>query len=271
MDSKANEALAYLKKSGIEKAEVAIILGTGLGKLVQHIEIAQIIDYADIPHFPVSTVEFHHGRLICGNLCGKKVIVMQGRFHYYEGYNMKQLTFAVPIMKALGVKCLLVSNAGGTLHPDFRKGDLMLLTDHINQFWDNPLIGRNDDQAGPRFVDMSHAYSKELNRLFIEVATEEKIRLQQGIYTAVCGPSLETRAEYRYLRFIGADVVGMSTIPEVIVANHIGLPVAAVSVITDECDPDNLAPIDINDILETAAVAEVDLIKLFKGVVSKVE
>ena len=271
MDSKVAEAVDYLKKNGIENAEIAIILGTGLGKLIDHIEIWQTIDYGNIPHFPVSTVEFHHGKLICGNLCGKKVIVMQGRFHYYEGYDMKQISFAVPVMKALGVKCLLVSNAGGALNPDFQKGDLMLITDHINQFWDNPLIGRNDDAAGPRFVDMSHAYTRELNQLFIEAATEENIKIQQGIYTAVCGPSLETRAEYRYLRVIGADVVGMSTIPEVTTANHIGLPVAAVSVITDECDPDNLAPIDINDILETAANAEVDLIKLFKGVVSRVE
>ncbi|MBE0639998.1 MAG: purine-nucleoside phosphorylase [Bacteroidales bacterium] len=272
-DHKSNVELAVneLQKHGIDKPEVAVILGTGLGKLVDDIEIEQTVNYGDIPYFPVSTVEFHRGRLIYGRLAGRQVLVMQGRFHYYEGYSMQQIAFPVHIMKLLGVKYLLVSNACGTVNPYFKKGELMLITDHINQFWNNPLIGPNDDKTGPRFPEMSKAYSKALNEIFVRVAKTNKIKLNQGIYTAVAGPSLETRAEYRYLRFIGADVVGMSTIPEVLTANHIGLPVAAVSVITDECDPDHLEPINIDDILATAARAEVDLIRLFKGVVEALE
>jgi len=269
MKGETKQTIDYLHSLGIDKPEIAIILGTGLGGLVDFIEIEKIVNYGDIPHFPVSTVEFHKGKLIYGNLCNKKVLVMQGRFHYYEGYNMKQITFPIQIMKALKVKWLFVSNAGGTVNPDFKKGDLMLIVDHINLFWDSPLIGRNDDSIGPRFVDMSDAYSSELNDLFLKVAAKEQITLHRGIYTAVCGSSLETRAEYRYLRFIGADVVGMSTIPEVIACKHANLPVAAISVITDECDPDNLEPIDIDDILKTAADAEVNLITLFKNVLIK--
>lgn len=271
LKSKVELAVNELHQRGIGKPEVAIILGTGLGKLVDEIEIEKTVDYGDIPDFPVSTVEFHRGRLIYGKLSGRQVLVMQGRFHYYEGYSMQQIAFPVLIMKSLGVKYLLVSNACGTMNPEFIKGELMLITDHINQFWNNPLIGPNDEKTGPRFPDMSKAYSKNLNDIFVNVAKANKIKLNQGIYTAVAGPSLETRAEYRYLRFIGADVVGMSTIPEVITANHIGLPVAAVSVITDECDPDHLEPINIEDILATAAKAEVDLIRLFKGVVEALE
>lgn len=269
MRTEVQQAVDYLRERGITDAEAGIILGTGLGKLVDHMEIDISVDYADIPHFPVSTVEFHKGRLLSGNIRNRKVLVMQGRFHYYEGYHMQQLSFGVPVMKALGIKYLLVSNACGTMNPEFRKGGLMLITDHINQFFDNPLIGPNDETEGPRFVDMSQAYSKELNEIFIRVANQLGIKLYQGIYTALSGPSLETRAEYRYLRFIGADVVGMSTIPEVIKANHLGLKVAAVSVITDECDPDHLAPINIDDILQTAALAEQDLIRLFMGVIEQ--
>lgn len=265
------ESVDYLEQQGVSGTEVGIILGTGLGKLVDHIEIEHVINYADIPHFPVSTVEFHRGRLIFGKLSGKHVMVMQGRFHYYEGYTMKQVVFPVHVMKALGARCLLVSNACGTINMDFKKGEMMLITDHINLFFDNPLIGTNDNRIGPRFPDMSHPYSPELNDLLIEAAGKLVIKLNRGVYAALSGPMLETRAEYRYIRFIGADVVGMSTIPEAMAAVHMGLPVAAVSVITDECDPENLHPIDINDILSTAAGAEVDLIRLFKGVISELE
>lgn len=265
------ESVSYLKQCGVSGAEAAIILGTGLGKLVDFIEVEHHINYEDIPHFPVSTVEFHRGKLIFGKLSGKSVMVMQGRFHFYEGYSMKQIAFPIHIMKALGVRYLLVSNACGAMNPDFKKGELMLITDHINQFWTNPLIGPNDDRFGTRFPDMSQVYSPALKDLFIRIADQLGIRLNQGVYSSVAGPSLETRAEYRYLSFIGADVVGMSTIPESITAVHIGLPVVAVSVITDECDPDNLQPINIDDILATAASAEEDLIRLFREVLVRLD
>ncbi len=264
---KVTEAVNFLRKNGVASADVAIILGTGLGKLIDHIDLELAFSYEDIPHFPVSTVEFHQGRLIFGTLSGKRVIIMQGRFHYYEGYSMKQIAFPIFIMKALGARSLLVSNACGTMNMDFRKGELILINDHINLFYDNPLIGENNDLIGPRFPDMSVAYAAPLKELLISIAAELGVKLYQGIYCALSGPCLETAAEYRYLRFLGADVVGMSTIPEVITANHIGLPVAAVSVITDECDPDNLAPIDLADILQTAAIAELDLIRLIKTVI----
>ncbi len=268
---KIKTTVKFLKNHGITNPEVGIILGTGLGKLVDEIEIEEIIDYADIPHFPISTVEFHQGKLIFGNLNGKKVLVMQGRFHYYEGYSMQQITFPVRVMKYLGVKYLLVSNAGGTVNLDFSKGELMLITDHINLLGDNPLIGQNFEELGPRFPDMSEPYSKYLNQQITELAQEHDVKINQGVYVAVAGPNLETRAEYRYMRIIGADVVGMSTIPEVLTAHHMGLPVAAISVITDECDPDNLAPIDISEILEVAGKAEKGLIKLFVGLMGNIK
>jgi purine-nucleoside phosphorylase len=262
-------ALAYITARLSAPPEVAIILGTGLGRLVDKMADKQVLSYEDIPHFPVSTVEFHNGKLVFGNLSGKRVMVMQGRFHYYEGYTMQQIALPIRVMKALGVSALLVSNACGVMNPDFGKGELMLITDHINLFLDNPLIGPNDDEAGARFPDMSRPYSPEINGLFEAAANSLGIRLNKGVYSAVSGPNLETAAEYRYLQFIGADVVGMSTIPEVITANHAGLPVAAVSVITDVCDPDNLMPADINDILATAATAEIDLIRLFEEVLRR--
>lgn len=259
----------FLTKKGINGPEIGIILGTGLGKLVNEIEVLYTIEYGDIPDFPVSTVEFHHGKLIYGRLRGKKVLAMQGRFHYYEGYTMQQITFPVRVMKFMGIKYLLVSNAAGALNPDFKKGELMLITDHINLFGDNPLIGKNYDEMGPRFPDMSRAYSGILNKKIVEIAEKHRIKLNQGVYAAMTGPNLETRAEYRYLKIIGADVIGMSTIPEVLVANHVGLPALAISVLTDECDPDNLAPVKIEEILETAARAEVDLIRLFSDLVNE--
>ncbi len=262
LPGKIKTTVSFLKKQGINQPEVGIILGTGLGKLTDEIAVENEIDYAEIPYFPEATVEFHHGRLIYGTLNGKKVIVMKGRFHYYEGYTMQQITFPVRVMKFLGIRYLIVSNAGGTVNPAFSKGELMLLTDHINLLGDNPLIGRNYDELGPRFPDMSKPYSEAINRKLIELAEKHHIKLNRGVYAAVAGPNLETRAEYRFMRLIGADVIGMSTVPECLVANHMGLSVAAVTVITDECDPDNLAPINIDEILEVAGRTEKGLIKL---------
>lgn len=256
------ETASFLKQKGIDTPALGIVLGTGLGNLVNSIDVEQAIEYADIPHFPLSTVESHRGRLIYGKLAGQKVLAMQGRFHYYEGYAMQQIVFPVRVMKVLGIEHLLLSNAAGALNLHYRKGDLMLIDDHINLLPANPLTGKNYEQLGPRFPDMSSPYSSKLNRLILKQAQENSIPIHNGIYAAVPGPNLETRAEYRYLRMIGADVVGMSTVPEVIAANHMGLPCAAISVITDECDPDNLQPADIEDILATAGKAEVMLNKL---------
>lgn len=261
------EVALFLQGKGITSPDTGIVLGTGLGKLVNEIEIEVALDYAEIPHFPVSTVESHHGKLIYGNLLGHKVLAMQGRFHIYEGYSLQQVTLPIRVMKLLGVKWLLLSNAAGAINKTYGKGDLMLLDDHINLLPANPLTGKNIDELGPRFPDMSCPYSPQLNRQMETVAKSLDITLHKGVYAVVAGPNLETRAEYRYLGMIGADVVGMSTVPEVIVANHMGLPCAAVSVVTDLCDPDNLVPARLEDILETAAKAEIQLIQLFKNVI----
>jgi len=269
MIAKLNETIEYLKSKGLLKPEIGIILGTGLGKLVDEISIEKELEYEDIPNFPVSTVEFHKGKLIYGKIKGKVVLAMQGRFHYYEGYSMQEITFPIRVMKELGIKFLLISNACGAMNLDYNKGSLMLIDDHINLLGNGPLIGPNHKNWGPRFPDMSQPYSEFLNNKIERIANEADIELHKGVYVAVAGPNLETRAEYRFLRGIGADVVGMSTVPEVIVANHISLPCAAISVITDECDPDNLQPVDIKDILETAARAELDLIKLFSKLIKE--
>lgn len=270
MMDKLKETINFLHSRGMESPEVGIILGTGLSKLIERIDIEIRIDYEDIPHFPVSTVEFHHGELIYGDLGDKKVMAMHGRFHYYEGYSMQELVFPVRVMKMMGVHSLLVSNACGTMNMGFPKGSLMMITDHINLLGGNPLIGKNHDELGPRFPDMSEPYSGRLNDLMRQIAREKDITLHEGVYVAVPGPMLETRAEYRYLRRIGADVVGMSTVPEAIAARHMSLPCAAVSVITDECDPDNLAVANIADILKMARVAEKDLIILFEELVKRI-
>ena len=262
------ETALFLTASGFARPTAAIIMGTGLGETAAKIENAVSIPYADIPNFPVSTVEFHKGRLIYGSIGGVNVIAMQGRFHYYEGYSMQQITFPVRVMKELGVQFLLLSNAAGGMNPGYKKGDLVLVTDHINAQPENPLRGLNDAAFGNRFVDMCCPYNVVLNEKIMAAAKTVSINIKQGIYVAVAGPSLETRAEYRYLRNIGADMVGMSTVPEVIVANHIGLPCAAVSVITDECDPDNLQPVNIPEIIAVAAKADKGLSELFKIVVS---
>jgi purine-nucleoside phosphorylase len=248
--------------------EVGIILGTGLGGLVKEIEVEKQLMYGNIPDFPISTLEFHSGKLIFGTLAGKKVVAMQGRLHYYEGYTMQQITFPVRVMKMLGIKTLLVSNASGSLNPDFKKGDLMVINDHINLQPENPLIGRNDDELGPRFPDMSQPYKRELINKALEIAQANNIVCHKGVYVAVTGPNLETKAEYRYLRIIGGDAVGMSTVPEVIVAKHMGLPVFAISVLTDEGFPDELEPASIENILAVAAEAEPKLTLILKNLIA---
>ena len=248
--------------------EVGIILGTGLGGLVKEIEVEKQLMYGNIPDFPISTLEFHSGKLIFGTLAGKKVVAMQGRLHYYEGYTMQQITFPVRVMKMLGIKTLLVSNASGSLNPDFKKGDLMIIEDHINLQPQNPLIGRNEDELGPRFPDMSQPYRRDLTKKGLDIAKANNIVCHKGVYVAVTGPNLETKAEYKYLRTIGGDAVGMSTVPEVIVANHMGLPVFAISVLTDEGFPEELEPVSIDTILAIAAEAEPKLTLILKELIA---
>ena len=257
----------FLQSKGFTNPEIGIVLGTGLGQLVQHIQIEKEVDYADIPNFPISTVESHSGKLIFGTLEGKKVVVMQGRFHLYEGYSLQEITFPIRILKALGIQKLLVSNAAGAINLTYKKGDMMLIDDHINLQGGSPLAFKNVSDFGERFVDMSAPYDATMNQKAIEIAKENNITLHKGVYVAVVGPQLETRAEYRYLKTIGADAVGMSTVPEIIVANHLSLPVIAVSVLTDECDPDNLKPIDITEIIAIANQAEPKMVTLFKGII----
>jgi purine-nucleoside phosphorylase len=264
-----NETLSFLRTKNQSNPAIGIILGTGLGGLVKEIKIETVIDYSDIPHFPVSTVESHKGKLIFGTLGGKNIVAMQGRFHFYEGYTMQQVTFPVRVMKFLGVKTLLISNAAGGMNPLFSKGDIMLIADHINLLGDNPLIGHNDDELGPRFPDMSEPYSKELITLAEKTALDLKIRLQKGVFVAVSGPNLETRAEYRFLRSIGADVVGMSTVPEVIVAAHQSMQVLGFSIITDECFPDALKPVSLQEVIAVANEAEPKLTAMMKEVVAR--
>ncbi len=268
MHEELNQTITYLKLAGVLNPEIGIVLGTGLGRMASEIEVILSLDYRDIPNYPLATVESHTGKLIYGKLQGKLVLAMQGRFHYYEGYSLQQITFPIRIMKLLGIRCLLLSNAAGALNPQFKKGSLMLIDDHINMLPDNPLRGKNFDNLGPRFPDMSQPYSAELNGQLLQIAEREHITLHKGIYVAVTGPNLETRAEYRMFRNF-ADAVGMSTVPEVIVANHMSLPCAAISVLTDECDPDNLAPAKIEDILETAAKAEIHLCCLLSSLIKE--
>jgi purine-nucleoside phosphorylase len=265
-----NETLSVIRKKTNKNYEVGIILGTGLGGLVKEISVEHEIDYADLPHFPLSTVESHHGKLIFGKIGGKDVVAMQGRFHYYEGYTMKQITYPVRLMKYLGVKTLIVSNACGGMNPIFRRGDIMLMVDHINLLGDNPLIGKNEDHLGPRFPDMSEPYNLDLIKIAEDVALDNKVKVQKGVYVAVPGPNLETKAEYRFLRAIGADVVGMSTIPENIVANQMGMKVLGVSIITDECFPDFLEPAKVEEIIATAMQAEPKMTLIMKEVIKKI-
>jgi len=270
MIDQIKEATAYLKRQGITSPEVGVILGTGLGaKFVEQIKNPIVINYNSIPHFPISTVEHHKGKLIYGDVKGKKVLAMQGRFHYYEGYSMQQITLPVRVMKLLGIKYLLISNAAGNLNLKWKKGEMMLIDDHINLQPDNPLRGSNFEVFGPRFPDMSAPYSKKLNDLLLKIAKARKIKLNKGIYVSVMGPNLETRAEYRFLNRIGADAVGMSTVPEVLVANHMGLPCCAISVLTDDCDPDNLKPALLSEIVAVAGKAEPKLTELYVELIEK--
>jgi purine-nucleoside phosphorylase len=268
MLTKLNESIDFIKhRIGDFQPEIGIILGTGLGGLVNEINIEFQLMYANIPNFPISTLEFHSGKLIFGTLSGKKVVAMQGRLHFYEGYNMKQITFPVRVMKLLGIQNLFVSNASGALNPSFRKGDLMVIEDHINLQPDNPLIGINIDDLGPRFPDMSAPYQKDLIEKALQIAKHQNIICHKGVYVSVTGPNLETKAEYRYLRIIGADAVGMSTVPEVIVANHMGLPVFAISVLTDEGFPEDLKPVSLDEIIKIATTAEPKMTQILKELI----
>ncbi|MEO6188060.1 MAG: purine-nucleoside phosphorylase [Ginsengibacter sp.] len=267
---KIKEAAAFLHREKMEGPSIGIVLGTGLGKLTEQISNPISIPYVDIRYFAAATVESHKGQLIFGKIGKKKVIVMQGRFHYYEGYSMQEITFPVRVMKTLGVQNLILSNAAGGINNGFKKGDLILIDDHINLLPENPLRGLNDPAFGNRFVDMFCPYDKNLVSIFEEAAGSLSIHLKKGIYAAVAGPNLETRAEYRYIRSIGADMVGMSTVPEVIVANHIGLKCAAISVITDECDPDHLQPVNIEEIIKVAGEADRLLSSLIIGAIEKI-
>ena len=262
-------AAAVVAGKASVKPEIAIILGTGLGGLAGEIEVAAEIPYGEIPGFPLSTVETHAGKLLLGRLGGRPVVAMQGRFHRYEGYDLRQVTFPVRVMHALGAGTLIVSNACGGMHPLWAPGDLVLLSDHINLLGDNPLVGRNDDRLGPRFPDMSAPYDPALRELARRTALELGIVLREGVYVAVPGPNLETRAEYRMLRAMGADVVGMSTVPEVIVAVHEGMRVLGISIITDLCLPDALEPADIGRIIATAGRAEPQLTRLISTLVER--
>ena len=263
------EAAAAIRARWAGTSSVGIILGTGLGKLTEDIAAEAVLPYEAIPHVPRSTAPSHKGQLVCGALGGKTVVAMEGRFHFYEGYSLQQVTFPVRVMKALGCGVLIVSNACGGMNPQFGKGELMLIEDHINLLGDNPLIGPNDDRLGDRFPDMCFPYDRELLKLGRRVALEEKIVCHQGVFVALSGPCLETRAEYRFLRGIGADVVGMSTVPEVIVGVHSKLRNLGLSVITDVCLPDALEPVSLEDILATANAAEKKLRVLVRRVVEE--
>ena len=263
---KIQECVAYLKSQWDNQAHAGIILGTGLGCLVEKIDVQATIEYGDIPHFPKSTALSHKGRLICGLLRGVPVIAMEGRLHMYEGYSLKEITLPVRVMKEMGADLLIVSNACGGLNPYFKLGDIMLIEDQINLMGDNPLIGINDDRLGPRFPDMCEPYCHQLIEKAMRLARQKDIVAHQGVFVAVSGPNLETRAEYRFLRTIGADVVGMSTVPEVIVAAHCDMRVVGFSIITDMCLPDALQPADIDEIIRTANEAEPKLTELVLGV-----
>jgi purine-nucleoside phosphorylase len=270
LKNKINETLLVIRKYTNEDYSVGIILGTGLGGLVKEIVVKHEIDYSMLPYFPLSTVESHRGKLIFGKIGNKNVIAMQGRFHYYEGYTMQQITYPVRVMKSLGVQTLLVSNACGGMNPDYRRGDLMIMKDHINLLSDNPLIGKNEDEFGPRFPDMSEPYNLELIKCAEVVARENKINVHKGVYVAVPGPNLETKAEYKFLRAIGADVVGMSTIPEDIIANHMGMNVLGISIITDECFQETLKKVNVEEIISAAMAAEPKMTLIMKEVIKRI-
>ncbi len=271
LKAKIAESAEFINRKSKIKPKIAIILGTGLGRLAEDIEEKEIIPYSEIPNFPVSTVQSHSGNLVLGKLGNKEVVAMQGRFHYYEGYSLKEVTFPVRVMKKLGADIIIISNAAGGMNRFFKRGDLMLITDHINLFGDNPLIGPNDEELGPRFPDMSEAYNYKLIELAKKVALKEKIKLQEGVYAGLTGPTLETPAEYRFLINIGADAVGMSTVPEVIVANHIGMKVLGISCITDLAIDGVIVKTSVEEILKAASDAEPIMTKLIEKVIKKID
>lgn len=264
MLQKIKECTSYIREKISIKTDTAIILGTGLGKLAEEIIIEESISYKDIPHFPLSTVEGHSGRLIYGSLGNKKVIAMQGRFHYYEGYNMQEVTFPIRVLKGLGIERLFVSNAAGTMNPAFNVGDIMIITDHINLFPEHPLVGKNYDQLGPRFPDMSETYDKALIKKAKEVAREKGIEIKEGVYVGVSGPTYETPAEYKYFRIIGGDCVGMSTVPEIIVAKHMSMTCFGISVITDSGAPGKLKEITHEEVQRVGELAQPKMAEIFK-------
>ena len=264
-----SDAVAYIRTQTQIVPEVAVILGTGLGALAHQVEDSVEIPYEKIPHFALSTLDAHAGNLVLGSVKGKKVAVMQGRFHYYEGYGMKEITFPIRVMKALGAETLIVSNAAGSMNEYIDPGDIMIITDHINLIGDNPLRGINDDSLGPRYPDMYDAYTPELVSLACAVAAEENIAAYRGIFVAVSGPNLETPAEYKFLRCIGADAVSMSTVPEVIVAVHSSMKVLGLCCITDKCTPDVLGPVDIGEIIQIANETEPKLTKLVTTIIER--
>ncbi|MBX2965121.1 MAG: purine-nucleoside phosphorylase [Cyclobacteriaceae bacterium] len=270
MLNQIKEAADFIQKRISVKPKIGIILGTGLGdRMIEEIDEAVVINYNAIPYFPITTVATHKGQLIIGKVKGKPVIAMRGRLHYYEGYTMHQIALPIRVMSMLGVQYLLVSNAAGNMNLEWKKGELMLLEDHINLQPDNPLRGENFEFFGPRFPDMSEPYSTDLNKKLLRIAKKEKIKLNTGVYAAVSGPSLETRAEYKYLRTIGADVAGMSTVPEVLVARHMDMTCCAVSVLTNDCDPNNLHRVELQQIIDTASASEKNLVKLFTGLIEQ--
>ncbi len=271
LKAKITESVEFINQKSNIKPKIAIILGTGLGRLAEDIKEKEIIPYSDIPNFPISTVQGHGGNLVLGKLENKEVVAMQGRFHYYEGYNLKEVTFPVRVMKKLGADVIIISNAAGGMNRFFKRGDLMLITDHINLFGNNPLIGSNDEELGLRFPDMSEAYDRKLVELTLKVALKEKIKLHQGIYVGLTGPTLETPAEYRFLIKIGADAVGMSTVPEVIVANHMGMKVLGISCITDLAINGVIVKTGLEEILKAASNAEPIMTKLVKKVIQKID
>lgn len=267
MIDKINNTVDFLQNQGFDKPEIGIILGTGLNKLINLIEVIKELTYTEIPHFSASTVEYHAGKLVYGELEGKKVVVMQGRFHLYEGYTLQEVTYPVRILKALGIHTLLVSNAAGAINLSYKKGELMLVEDHINLQGGSPLAFKGIEKLGERFVDMIEPYNYDLIHRLETIAKKQKITLNKGVYASVVGPQLETRAEYRMLKIIGADAVGMSTVPEVIVAKQLNLKIAAISVLTDECDPDSLKPINIPEIMAIVEKSEPQLVALFTALI----
>lgn len=270
MLKKIVESVEYIHENAPFAPEVGIVLGTGLGGLVKEIDVKFSIDYSKIPHFPLSTVESHSGKLIFGELGGKRVIAMQGRFHFYEGYTLQEVTFPIRVMKMLGIKNLFLSNASGGVNPDFKIGEIMILNDHINLFPGNPLIGKNLEQLGPRFPDMSDTYDKNLIALAKTIAKENGIDVSEGVYAGLTGPTLETPAEYHYIRVIGADAVGMSTVPEVIVARHMDIPVFAVSIVTDLGVKGKIKKVSVQDVIEVANQQEPKMTFIMKELISRI-